>query len=425
MHYRQDLAGVFDAAGAGGLDPEAFAKELARTTGGLDRLRIWRADGSLPLLRLPERRDDLEELHPVAERLGQFADLLLLGTGGSSLGGRTLLALDHAPAPRVHFVDNIDPHTYGGLLAGLDPARTAVLAISKSGSTAETLTQLLIALDWLRRAQGEAALGAQVVAITEPRDNPLRRLAMRFGIPVLDHDPGVGGRFSVLSLVGLLPALSVGLDVTRIREGAADVLHATLEARVPEAAEPAKGAALNVVGQRTRGLVISVLMPYVDRLADFGLWYRQLWAESLGKDGHGTTPVPALGAVDQHSQLQLYLDGPADKLFTLISMEVAGQGPRVPPDLASDPALAYLAGRTIGDLMAAEQRATEATLLEKGRPTRVFRLARLDEAVLGALLMHFMLETILTADLLGINAFDQPAVERGKVLARQYLAEMR
>jgi glucose-6-phosphate isomerase len=166
-------------------------------------------------------------------------------------------------------------------------------------------------------------------------------------------------------------------------------------------------------------------MPYVDRLAPFGLWYRQLWAESLGKDGKGTTPIRAMGTVDQHSQLQLYLAGPADKLVTLIMLDSAGQGQAVPPDLAGDRELAYLSGKRMGDLLEAEQRATAATLVRQGRPTRAFRLATLDEKSLGALLMHFMLETIIAADLLGVNAFDQPAVEEGKILARQYLGEMK
>jgi glucose-6-phosphate isomerase len=166
-------------------------------------------------------------------------------------------------------------------------------------------------------------------------------------------------------------------------------------------------------------------MPYVDRLAFFGLWFRQLWAESLGKNGKGTTPIRAMGAIDQHSQLQLYLAGPADKMFTLVMLDIAGQGERVAPDLADDRDLTYLVGRSMGDLLDAEQRATATSLVRNGRPTRRFQLERLDEESLGALLMHFMLETIIAADLLGVDAFDQPAVEEGKVLARQYLGEMR
>jgi glucose-6-phosphate isomerase len=259
--------------------------------------------------------------------------------------------------------------------------------------------------------------------LTEPRDNPLRRLAVAQNMQLLDHDPGIGGRYSVLSTVGVLPALIAGLDAAALRQGAATVLDQTLAAAEARESPPALGAALAVGLAEHRSIGITVLMPYIDRLAPFGLWYRQLWAESLGKNGMGTTPVRALGAVDQHSQLQLYLAGPADKLFTLITLEQAGAGASLPPDLAADPALAYLAGKRLGDLLAAEQRATATSLLRNGRPIRMIRLARLDEETLGALFMHFMIETIVAADLLDVDAFNQPAVEEGKILVRQYLGE--
>lgn len=165
-------------------------------------------------------------------------------------------------------------------------------------------------------------------------------------------------------------------------------------------------------------------MPYVDRLANFGLWFQQLWAESLGKNGTGSTPIRAMGTRDQHSQMQLYLDGPRDKLFTLMTLDVAGEGRLISNALVKEPQLAYLQRRRMGDLLDAEQRATAQTLVNNGCPMREFQLERLDEEVMGALLMHFMLETIISAGLLGVNAFDQPAVEEGKVLARQFLSEM-
>ena len=430
--YHQDVAGCLaETIGARGLTGAELAAALGRTVPSLETLRRRHGDGSLPLLRLPGRRDDLAALAALAgEFRDRFADVLVLGIGGSSLGGQTLVALaDHGfgprpGAPRLHFMENIDPARFEALFAAIDPARTGLIAISKSGGTAETLTQLLVALDWLRRALGTGDLGDRLVAITEPGDNPLRRLAASRQGRLLDHDPGIGGRYSVLSNVGLLPALIAGLDAEALRQGAATVLEAALAAADPAAAPPALGAALAVALAERRAIAVSVLMPYVDRLAPFGLWFRQLWAESLGKDGKGTTPVRALGAVDQHSQLQLYLAGPPDKMFTLILLDQAGAGGRVPPDLAQDPALAYLADRRMGELLDAEQRATAASLIGKGRPTRVIRLPRLDEGVLGALLMHFMLETIIAADLLAVNAFDQPAVEDGKVLARRYLGEM-
>ena len=167
----------------------------------------------------------------------------------------------------------------------------------------------------------------------------------------------------------------------------------------------------------------SVLMTYEDRLAPFGLWYRQLWAESLGKDGTGTTPVRATGTSDHHSQLQLYLAGPRDKMFTLVMPGCRGHGPRMDAGLAEEAGTDSLAGRAMGDLLDAAARATAETLARNGRPVRLMRLNAVDEASLGALLMHFMLETIIAADLLGVNAFDQPAVEEGKLLTREYLRE--
>lgn len=432
MLYRQDITGCqAETVGTRGLGAEALATALAQAAPALEHLRAWQADGSLPLLRLPARRDDLPACRELAEAFrARFDDVILLGTGGSSLGGQTLYRLVErgfgppSGSPRLHFMDNVDPDTFAAMTAVLDPAKTGLIAISKSGSTAETVTQLLVLLPWLRDGVGEARLSVHVAAVTEPKDNSLRRLAERYGLPCLDHDPQVGGRFSVLSVTGMLPALLVGLDVEALRDGAGQVLDATLATRDPRDAAPALGAAVQIGLQREHGVATSVLMPYVDRLDCFGLWYCQLWAESLGKDGFGTTPIKARGTVDQHSQLQLYLAGPQDKLFTLMLLEVAGQGDAVDPALLEDPGLAYLKGRSLGDLLDAMGRATAATLIRNHRPTRLFKLERLDEAVMGGLLMHFMLETIVAAAILGVDAFDQPAVEEGKVLARQYLAEM-
>ncbi len=418
-----------EVLGSHGLDRTRYELILARTEEALKGLCARHADGSLPLLRLPETRDDLVPLKPIAAAYREkFDDVVLLGTGGSSLGGKTLCSLadcgfgPRPGAPRLHFFDNVDPHTITAMLDSVALDRTGFLVVSKSGSTAETLTQFLICLNAAQKLLGGAA-GDHFTAITEPGDNVLRRLATRFGMTILDHDPGIGGRYSALSLVGLLPAMIAGLDPVAVREGAAGVLTPVLEGALPEFVEPAIGAALSVGLAAENHLTTTVVMPYVDRLVDFSLWFRQLWAESLGKNGKGTTPVNALGTVDQHSQLQLYLDGPRDKMFTVMMLTCAGLGPVVEPSLADDEALGYLAGKTMGDLMDAEQRATAKTLIQNNRPTRIFRLSSLDEQMMGALMMHFILETIIAAHLLGVDPFDQPAVEEGKILTRDYLAE--
>jgi glucose-6-phosphate isomerase len=230
----------------------------------------------------------------------------------------------------------------------------------------------------------------------------------------------VGGRYSVLTNVGLLPAAAVGLDITAIRGGAGVALAPVLASRPPAEVPAAVGAALAVTLGASKPM--SVMLAYADRLERFTRWYVQLWAESLGKDGKGTTPIAALGPVDQHSQLQLYLAGPRDKLFTVVTVGAAGRGPRIADDLARLAGEPDFAGKTIGDLVAAQGRATIETLAKNGCPVRSIHIDTLDEASIGELLMHFMLETIIAAHLLGVDPFDQPAVEEGKVLAKKYLA---
>ena len=212
-----------------------------------------------------------------------------------------------------------------------------------------------------------------------------------------------------------------GIDAYAIREGAQNLLVQLKNAESPEHFPPAMGALFNTALNIELGINSTVLMPYLDQLDLFSSWFQQLWAESLGKQGSGTTPIRALGTVDQHSQLQLYLDGPKDKIFTLILSQLKNQGGLISTDYSQDPELKFIAGKRMGDLMDAQQEATAKTLINRGCPTRLIRIKALDEKTLGALLMHFMLETVLTASILNLNAFDQPAVEESKALARSYL----
>ena len=399
---------------------------LDETRAALERLRHERDAGSAPHWRLPTQTDDLEEIGHAAARLRAFEEVVVLATGGSSLGGRALTDLvpggPEAARPRLRFLENLDPFELERFLGQFDPARTAFVVISKSGGTAETLAQALVCLDAVRRAPAAGEVAAQFLVVCEPGDSPLRRLAAREGIGTLVHDPALGGRYSVLSVVGMLPAIIAGLDAAAVRSGAAAVLGQALAAADPAEVPAAVGAAVAVTLQRTCGVAMNVLMPYASNLDSLARWYCQLWAESLGKDGKGLTPVRALGPMDQHSQLQLYLDGPADKQFTLICLDVAAAGPSVPERDADAIGIGYLAGATLGDVVAAQQRATAETLARRGRSVRVLELAKLDERAMGALFMHFMLETVLAAHLLCVNPFDQPAVEEGKVLARHALA---
>ena len=413
-------------------EPRNFAKVLARTGEALEFLRTRHADNALPLLRLPEKRDDIATILGYAALLRDgTSDVVFLGTGGSSLGGQTLAQLaGHAvpgvgalrDPPRIHFMDNLDPESYGALLRRLPLKTSRFVAVSKSGGTGETLMQTIAALDAVKAAKLDPH--DHFLGISEPvkagKANGLRDLLSAHRIKMMDHDPGVGGRFSVLTNVGLLPAAVCGLDIGAIRQGAADALAPILAGKKPEDVPAAVGAALSVALAGDKS--IAVMMAYADRLQMFTKWYVQVWAESLGKDGKGTTPIGALGPVDQHSQLQLYIAGPRDKLFTIVTVSPAGQGPRMSADLAKLAGEPDFAGKTIGDLVAAQGRATAETLAKNGCPVRTMHLEHADERHTGELLMHFMLETIITARLLGVDPFDQPAVEEGKVLAKKYLA---
>lgn len=421
--------------GAHGVDADALNAALGRAESALEALRARHADGGLPLLRLPGKHDDLHALKQQARQISDRAtDIVLLGTGGSSLGGQTLaqLAWHGVPGvgalrepPRLHFLDNIDPLSYEALLQRLPHGSTRFIAISKSGGTAETLMQTIAALSALKAQNLGTRIPDIFLGLTEPakagKRNGLRDLLAHHHVPCLDHDTGVGGRFSALTNVGLLPAAMLGLDIGAVREGASLALAPVL-AKKPAAEVPAAlGAALAVSLAESRGKSISVLMAYADRLERFTRWYVQLWAESLGKNGKGTTPVAALGPVDQHSQVQLYLGGPRDKVFTVVTVAAAGLGPRMDGELAALAGEPDFASKTLGDLVAAEGRATAETLAQNGCPVRTIHLERLDEESLGELMMHFMLETVIAAHLLGVDAFDQPAVEQGKVLAKKYL----
>lgn len=373
--------------------------------------------GAMACLSVARERDDLAACVRRAGEIAQTADdVLVLGIGGSSLGARALLALAGGRGPRLHLVDNVDPHGWEAVLARLDPRRTHVLAVSKSGSTVETMAQALLAAAWAERG-GRPLDRTSFTAITEPGPRALRALAERHGAAILDHDPAIGGRFSVLSVVGMLPAVIAGLDVAALREGALAVLDDHL--RHGPSSAPARGAAL-AVALEDRGLTTHVLAVYADRLATFSRWYVQLWAESLGKGGRGSNPVAATGVTDQHSQLQLWLGGPRDKWLTVLGYPTAGAG----PVFAGTGGLDYLDGRTLGDLFAAERDATVASLAAAAIPVRTMTVERVDERALGGLFMHFMIETILAGRLMGVDPFGQPAVEDGKARAREALAAM-
>ncbi|WP_417319177.1 glucose-6-phosphate isomerase [Emcibacter sp.] len=405
---------------------------FARAAEPVEFLKTQKRENALyGFLRPLDHAEDLPAIECLAAtiRYGRN-DVVVLGTGGSSLGAHALVALKenrfshNNQYPRIHFPDNLGPYTMDALLSELDLASTHFLIISKSGGTAETLAQMMACLSavkvMLERVKNGRQLSDYFTVIVEPGDNILRRFANRWRLPIFDHAQDIGGRYSALSVVGLLPSAIAGLDIRETRRGAREVLMNCLETDEVENIPAAVGAA-TIYGCAEEGININVLMPYECRLDTFAKWHQQLWAESVGKAGKGTTPVRALGPVDQHSQLQLYLDGPNDKFFTFITTEMNGKGPVIDDKLASDPELGYMSGRTVGDLVAAEARATMEALSRHDKPVRQLKLEKLNEYSMGGLIMHFMLETIIGAHLFDVNPFDQPAVEEGKQLTRQYM----
>ena len=324
-------------------------------------------------------------------------------------------------APRLHFIDNLDPVSFDAMLARLPLATARFVAISKSGGTAETLMQTIAALSALKQAGHDPRIA--VLGVSEPakpgKRNGLRDLLGRHQVPMLDHDPGIGGRFSALSNVGLLPAAMLGLDLAALRQGAAAALAPLLAKKQPAEVPAALGAALAVALAPAKP--ISVLMAYCDRLERFTRWYVQLWAESLGKDGKGTTPLGALGPVDQHSQVQLYHRRPARQIVH------GGHGRHRRPRAAHGRRTRPARRRT--GLCRQDHRRSRGRRRPRHRrdagqqwlPGAHDSSGQARRESLGELLMHFMLETIIAAHLIGIDAFDQPAVEEGKVLAKKYL----
>jgi glucose-6-phosphate isomerase len=358
---------------------------------------------------------------------GKFDDVVVLGIGGSALGPialRTSLrkpqwnlleAGDRDLRPRLHVLDNLDPATIGGLLERVvKPERTLFVVTSKSGGTAETMAQYLVVREHIER-HGLSARD-HIVFVTDPQKGALRPIARQEAIPALDIPANVGGRFSVLSPVGVLPAALMGIDTAQLLAGAEDMAKRCAATRLAE--NPAGVfAVLQYLADNRGGKKIHVMMPYSDALRDMADWFVQLWAESLGKaraDGNvGPTPVAALGATDQHSQVQLFMEGPADKTVTFLSVPPKDDI-EIPRLHANVNELAYLGGNKLGDVLDIERRATAGALARRGRPNMTLSLDVVDPWHVGGLFMFFEIATIYAGALYDVNPLDQPGVELGK-----------
>ncbi len=357
------------------------------------------------------KQDDLYQFAELAKDTVDYEKVLVLGVGGSSLGGKTLssLKLHH----KLEFIESIDPKTLKNCLDLLNFEKTFFLVISKSGETIETICQTLIIIDKIKELKINNFAG-QFLFVTESQDNSLAKIAKKINAKIVSH-PNIGGRFSCFSIVGLLPALIAGLDISKIRQGATKVVEDFLQDE--NAIINSAAVQLNLF---QKGVTSNVIMPYIDNLKNFTDWYRQLWAESLGKDGFGSVPINSMGTIDQHSQLQLYLDGPRDKFFTFITAKNHDCDFAI-KDLSGCNTL--FGGKNLSEVVRVEQETTIEVLNRKKLPIRIFAIESLNEQVLGGLMMQMFLETMLIADVYDINPFGQPAVELRKDLAKEILSK--
>jgi glucose-6-phosphate isomerase len=416
----------------GGIDPavwSAAGKQFADGKRGFDALR---GSGSVGFVDLPSDKNLLDQVERFSSAArGKYDDVVVLGIGGSALGPialRTALRpsgwnmLDDKARggyPRLQVLDNVDPETIDALLGRLRLERTLFIVTSKSGGTAETMAQFLIVHDRIVREKLDVT--KQMVFVTDPKQGALRPLAERLRVPALDIPANIGGRFSVLTPVGTLPAALIGVDVKSLLAGAGEM------AKRCESAELTKNPAgvyamLQWLADDRLAKKIVVFMPYSDPLRDFAAWFVQLWAESLGKhrpDGThaGSTPLAALGATDQHAQVQLFMEGPADKTVTFVAVGKRATDVTIPAAFPDVKELGYLAGHSLAELIDIEQRATAGALAKRGRPNMTIHLERVDASHVGQLMMLLEIATAYAGQLYGIDAFNQPGVELGKQFA--------
>lgn len=377
-------------------------KEDLKKTGDYDALSIAYKD------------DDLQEIIDFSKFLNNnFKKVLVLGIGGSSLGAKTLLALKHQD--KVEILENIDADSVKFVFDNLDLENTAILTVSKSGKTIECISQTLILLKIFEDKLGKESIGKHFFFLTEDKDSPLTQLAKEFNIKTLEHHKTIGGRFSYLSNVGLIPACIAGLDIKAIRDGAKDTLEYLFNNEDNFIADIcAKQSELY-----KNGVVANVVMPYIDRLEKLTEWYRQLWAESIGKNGFGIIPINAIGTIDQHSQLQLYMEGPRNLFFTFITKKNDKNALKIEKTYNKE--FDYLKNKTLDEIMSIEAESTIEVLNRRNLPIRVIEIQELNERCLSQLLMQYMLETIIVSKINGINPFGQPAVEERKILARELI----
>ncbi len=340
--------------------------------------------------------------------------IILFGTGGSNLGARALYNINNNEKIDIEFYDNIDPYIFEKSFENIDFESTGFIVISKSGNTPETLAQFSTLYQKALQKNKIKQFLSNILIITESKISPLYNIAKEKNCLILEHNKEIGGRYSVFSNVGIVPAILSGININEFYSGAAEILN-----------NIDKYLSLNLGNylcmQMDQKFSSNVLMTYSDNLYYFGKWYLQLWAESIGKNGKGITAIHSIGTTDQHSQLQLYLDGPKDKFFTFITTDHSKKGPKINHDIFKNTEIKYFKDKTIGDLMEAEQRATIETFRLNDYSFREIFIPKIDENNFGKLIAFCMIETIASCIYFEVNPFDQPAVEQGKILTKKFL----
>ncbi|MDR1875023.1 MAG: glucose-6-phosphate isomerase [Synergistaceae bacterium] len=426
MNEKTLLSLAYGAAFTGGERAVAFSDLESMTPQfreGDDWLRKNAGREGFGWMDLPRR--NVDEVQTLARWLATRESIVQVGIGGSALGNLMLhnallppywneLPKVKRNAPRFFMSDNVDPVDNRAIWELLDPQSTAVIVVSKSGSTAETAANFLFFWEKLRDTLGEAAARERVIVVTDKEKGILRPFVDETGCKSLILPEDVGGRFSVLSCVGLLSAWALGIDCKALLSGAGAM--SDLLARNGSILENPAWimAGLSWLHLR-KNRNVNVLMPYSDALERFGEWFAQLWGESTGKDGQGSTPVRALGSIDQHSQLQLYSSGPDDKLYTILTVKQGQKDIALPaaPEKAFEK-LSWLYGKSMDELRNHEAFATAVTLAKMSRPVLTLTLPVLDAWRLGGLIQFYEYVTAMTGYLMKVNPFDQPGVEQGK-----------
>ncbi len=367
--------------------------------------------------------EDTSPIKNLAKKFNNLEKILIIGTGGSSLGGKSLVnfhSMYNGQNNRVIYIENTDSLHFINTIQNCNPENTGIIVISKSGRTTEplmlflTLCELLPKFDYKNRA----------IAITElSENNDLRILSESKRMQIIEHNPKIGGRFSVFSVVGLLPAILSGVDIDLFISGAKNVINDILNAEKPEDCQLFKDITSMYEVFKSGKIREHVIMAYTDMLEDFGKWYVQLISESLGKsENFGITPIRAIGTIDQHSMLQLFLGGPSNKLFTIITQRSNLKTKNINSNLNSN-VISKLNNHNINDLMLSHQRAT-IEVLRKKASVRVLEFEQFNIQTLGFLMMSSFVEVVTIAKLADINPFDQPAVEESKQLVLKYIEEI-